>query len=139
MKKSKLTGALAVGGSLKHAVVPYIITGEENNGYSKGDILDANYVKQLINNNTIPDDIQANTLTLNSGQIFTNGGFSVFDKALNTYPISCQGGATIFKAYDGSNYIVANGNIFMVNSSEIHIGDNSNLFASLNQANINIG
>ena len=50
MKKSKLTGALAVGGGLKHAVVPYIITGEENNGYSKGDILDANYVKQLINN-----------------------------------------------------------------------------------------
>ena len=31
MKKSKLTGALAVGGGLKHAVVPYIITGEENN------------------------------------------------------------------------------------------------------------
>lgn len=53
MKKSKLTGTLAVGGGLKHAVVPYIITGEEDNGYSKGDILDANYVKQLINNNTI--------------------------------------------------------------------------------------
>ena len=50
MKKSKLTGTLAVGGGLKHAVVPYIITGEEDNGYSKGDILDANYVKQLINN-----------------------------------------------------------------------------------------
>ena len=31
MKKSKLTGTLAVGGGLKHAVVPYIITGEENN------------------------------------------------------------------------------------------------------------
>ena len=69
MKKSKLTGTLAVGGGLKHAVVPYIITGEEDNGYSKGDILDANYVKQLINNNTIPDDIQANTLTLNGPQI----------------------------------------------------------------------
>ena len=53
MKRSKLTGTLAVGGGLKHAVVPYIITGEEDNGYSKGDILDANYVKQLINNNTI--------------------------------------------------------------------------------------
>ena len=48
MKKSKLTGALAVGGGLKQAIIPYIITGEENNGYSKGDILDANYVKQLI-------------------------------------------------------------------------------------------
>ena len=35
MKKSKLIGALAAGGGLKHAVVPYIITGEENNGYSK--------------------------------------------------------------------------------------------------------
>ena len=35
MKKSKLIGALAVGGGLKHAVVPYIITCEENNGYSK--------------------------------------------------------------------------------------------------------
>ena len=31
MKKSKLTGTLAVGGGLKQAVVPYIITGEENN------------------------------------------------------------------------------------------------------------
>ena len=47
--KSKLTGALAVGGGLKHAVVPYIITGEENNGYSKGDILDANAVQEKIN------------------------------------------------------------------------------------------
>lgn len=27
MKKSKLIGTLAVGGGLKHAVVPYIITG----------------------------------------------------------------------------------------------------------------
>ena len=53
MKKGKLTGALAVGGGLKHAVVPYIVVGEEDNGYSKGDILDANYVKQLTNNNTI--------------------------------------------------------------------------------------
>ena len=49
MKKSKLTGTLAVGGGLKHAVIPYIIVGEEDNGYAKGDILDANYVKQLIN------------------------------------------------------------------------------------------
>ena len=71
MKKSKLTGALAVGGSLKHAVVPYIITGEENNGYSKGDILDANYVKQLINDNTIPRNILADALTLKYG---TAGG-----------------------------------------------------------------
>ena len=31
MKKSKLTGTLAVGGGLKQAVVPYIITSEENN------------------------------------------------------------------------------------------------------------
>ena len=35
MKKGKLTGALAVGGGLKHAVVPYIVVGEEDNGYSK--------------------------------------------------------------------------------------------------------
>ena len=30
MKKSKLIGTLAVGGGLKYAVVPYIITGEDN-------------------------------------------------------------------------------------------------------------
>ena len=76
MKKSKLTGTLAVGGGLKYAVVPYIITGEENNGYSKGDILDANYVKQLINNAT-PNDISADTLTLHSGTISTDNGFGV--------------------------------------------------------------
>lgn len=35
MKKSKLIGTLAVGGGLKHAVVPYVIVGEEDNGYSK--------------------------------------------------------------------------------------------------------
>lgn len=80
MKKSKLTGTLAVGGGLKQAVVPYIITGEENNGYSKGDILDANYVKQLINNNTIPSNISADTLTLKYGTIFTDGTFSIIDK-----------------------------------------------------------
>lgn len=86
MKKSKLTGTLAVGGGLKYAVVPYIITGEENNGYSKGDILDANYVKQLINN-VIPNNISADTLELNSGKIITDNGFSVFDKASNKYSI----------------------------------------------------
>ena len=50
MKKSKLTGTLAVGGGLKHAIVPYLIIGEEDGGYAKGDMLDANYVKQLLNN-----------------------------------------------------------------------------------------
>jgi len=87
MKKSKLTGTLAVGGGLKYAVVPYIITGEENNGYSKGDILDANYVKQLINN-VIPNNISADTLELHSGTISTDNGFGIFDKTLNKYSIS---------------------------------------------------
>ena len=83
MKKSKLTGTLAVGGGLKHAVVPYIITGEENNGYSKGDILDANYVKQLINNAT-PNDISAITREDNP-----KVGQCVFDTTLGK-PIWCK-------------------------------------------------
>ena len=54
MKRSKLTGTLAVGGGLKHAVIPYIIVGEEDNGYAKGDILDANYVFERVSDLETP-------------------------------------------------------------------------------------
>ena len=104
MKKSKLTGTLAVGGSLKHAVVPYIITGEENNGYSKGDILDANYVKQLINNNTIPSNISADTLTLHSGMTFND---------------------------NINNYMLVNKDYFNLSTDHINISGVNNGYASL--------
>ena len=105
MKKSKLTGTLAVGGGLKHAVVPYIITGEEDNGYSKGDILDANYVKQLINDNTIPSNISADTLTLHSGMTFND---------------------------NINNYMLVNKDYFNLSTDHINISGVNNGYASLN-------
>ena len=138
MKKSKLTGALAVGGGLKHAVVPYIITGEENNGYSKGDILDANYVKQLINNNTIPDDIQANTLTLNDtltlngGRIETNNYFAIYDKKTpqqNMLDVSQDG----FSCYQqGIKHTYASKDYYEINSNRLTITSPYNLGTTLN-------
>lgn len=88
MKKSKLTGTLAVGGGLKHAIVPYIIVGEEDNGYAKGDVLDANYVKQLINNATPNDisDLEAPKITREDDP---KVGQCVFDTTLGK-PIWCK-------------------------------------------------
>lgn len=132
MKKSKLTGALAVGGGLKHAVVPYIITGEENNGYSKGDILDANYVKQLINNNTIPSNISADALTLKYGTIFTDGTFSVIDKNdLSKEYFAIDHGTAIFNDNVG-NYMFANKDHFNLNTDVINISGVTDGYASLN-------
>ena len=148
MKKSKLTGTLAVGGGLKHAVVPYIIIGEENNGYSKGDILDANYVKQLINDNAIPDDIQANTLTLtdtltlNSGKILTNGGFGVSDKETPWYNNLSITNGSVFCSYYGRNYMYFSPEYSQIYSDDVIISGNNNektnLSASLNYINLNL-
>ena len=88
MKKSKLTGALAVGGGLKQAIVPYIITGEENNGYSKGNILDANYVKQLINN-AISNNISVLETPKITREDNPKVGQCVFDTTLGK-PIWCK-------------------------------------------------
>lgn len=140
--KSKLTGALAVGGGLKHAVVPYIITGEENNGYSKGDILDANYVKQLINDNAIPDDIQANSLTLNSGWIFTNGEFRVFNKETPQWSNLIITDGNIFCRYHDIDYMSFSPWFGQIHSDNVIINgynnDKTNLSASLNYINLNI-
>ena len=80
MKKSKLTGALAVGGGLKHAVVPCIIIGEENNGYSKGDILDANYVFERVSDLETPKTTREDNPKV---------GQCVFDTTLGK-PIWCK-------------------------------------------------
>ena len=80
MKRSKLTGTLAVGGGLKHAVIPYIIVGEEDNGYAKGDILDANYVFERVSDLETPKTTREDNPKV---------GQCVFDTTLGK-PIWCK-------------------------------------------------
>lgn len=48
MKKYKLIEVVSKGTHARHDIDPSIIIGEEKHTYSKGDVLDANAVEQLI-------------------------------------------------------------------------------------------
>lgn len=50
--KLKLNGATISGPGMTHAINPSIITGPEDNGYAKGELMDANAVKKTINSST---------------------------------------------------------------------------------------
>lgn len=46
--KLKLNGATISGPGMAHAINPSIITGPEDNGYAKGELMDANAVKKQL-------------------------------------------------------------------------------------------
>lgn len=46
--KLKLNGATISGPGMTHAINPSIIAGPEDNGYAKGELMDANAVKQAV-------------------------------------------------------------------------------------------